>query len=339
MGSRVMRRCAVMTGSGPTVCVVTPVYNGAEYIQQCIESVLAQTFTDFEYIIVNNCSTDDTLAIARRCAARDSRIKVHDNTDFLGVIENHNLAFSLMSPGAKYCKVVSADDFVFPGCLEQMVSFAVANPSVGIVGCYELRDKEVRSAGLPYESRVVSGREVCRETLLGNLYVFGAPTGLLYSADLMRRNAPFYPNSNPHADASACYKVLVDCDFGFVHQVLAYTRVHPNSQTSQSLKVGKFIHSYIADLARYGHFYLTGEQIATRKALLMSWYYSWLVRRIYERWGDKQFWELQKKGLHDVGIKFSATRLWATAALRLVKEFGSSPRVALGRVMGLKKAG
>jgi glycosyltransferase involved in cell wall biosynthesis len=328
-----------MSSSSPKVSVLTPVYNGAEYLDQCIESVLGQTFTDFEYIIVNNCSKDATLEIARRYAARDSRIKVHDNTEFLGVIENHNLAFSLMSPQAKYCKVVSADDFIFPACLEQMVSFADAHPSVGIVGCYELRDKEVRSTGLQYERSVVSGKDVCRETLLGDLYVFGAPTGLLYSCDLMRKNAPFYPNSNPHADASACFKVLVDRDFGFVHQVLAYTRVHPNSQTSQSLKVGKFIHSYLADLVRYGHHYLTAAEIDKRRELLLNWYYSWLVRRIYERWGDRAFWELQKKGLGDVGIRFSAPRLYGTAALRLVKEFAASPRLALGMVMGMKKTG
>src|ERR1700690_1846534 len=131
---------AFMTaGSGaPLVSVLTPVYNGAEYLVQCIESVLGQTLKDFEYIIVNNCSTDGTLDIARRYAALDSRIKVHDNTEFLEVIANHNLAFSLMSPAAKYCKIVSADDYIFPDCLEKLVAFAEAHPSVGMVSSYEL---------------------------------------------------------------------------------------------------------------------------------------------------------------------------------------------------------
>src|SRR5258706_16482309 len=104
----------------PLLSVLTPVYNGAGFLAQCVDSVLSQTFGDYEYIIVNNCSTDDTLAIARSYAARDARIRVHNNTDFLGVIENHNLAFSLMSPSTKYCKVVSADDFIFPECLARM---------------------------------------------------------------------------------------------------------------------------------------------------------------------------------------------------------------------------
>ena len=55
-----------MTGASapPLVSILTPVYNGAEFIEQCIESVLAQTYGNYEYIIINNCSKDDTLAIA-----------------------------------------------------------------------------------------------------------------------------------------------------------------------------------------------------------------------------------------------------------------------------------
>ena len=98
----------------PLVSVVTPVYNGAEFLADCIESVLRQSYSNWEYIIVNNCSKDGTLEIARRYAQQDPRIRVHDNETFLGVIENHLLAFSLMSPAAGYCKVVSADDLMFP---------------------------------------------------------------------------------------------------------------------------------------------------------------------------------------------------------------------------------
>jgi len=329
-----------MTASSgaPLVSVLTPVYNGAEYLVQCIESVLAQTFKDYEYIIVNNCSTDGTLDIARRYEALDSRIKVHDNTEFLEVIANHNHAFSLMSPGAKYCKVVCADDFIYPVCLEQLVGFAVAHPSVGMVGSYELAGKQVKNTGLEYERSVVRGRDICRETMLGGPYVFGAPTALLYASDLIRQSAAFFPNSNPHADASACYKWLLDCDFGFVHQVLCYTRIHADSQTSQGAKLGTLIHSAMNDLLVYGHNFLSPEELEKSKASVMNWYYSWLARRIYERRVDKEFWSLQKSRLREMGITLSRARLYRTAALLAIKAFGSSPSVALGKVRGLKRA-
>ena len=82
----------------PLVTVLTPVYNGEAYFAECIESVLSQTYQNFEYIIVNNCSTDRSLEIAKTYAARDSRVRIHTNEKFVDVIANHNTAFRLMSP-------------------------------------------------------------------------------------------------------------------------------------------------------------------------------------------------------------------------------------------------
>ena len=66
------------TRNEPLVSVVTPVYNGADFLEECIESVLKQTYGNFEYLIVNNCSKDRTLDIALSYAQKDSRIRVHD---------------------------------------------------------------------------------------------------------------------------------------------------------------------------------------------------------------------------------------------------------------------
>src|SRR3970040_1020431 len=105
--------------SAPLVSVLTPVYNGAPYLRECIESVLSQTYSNWEYTIVNNCSTDQTLTIAEEYARKDTRIRVCSNAVLLDVISNHNRAFRLVSPDSKYCKVVSGDDWLFPECLTQ----------------------------------------------------------------------------------------------------------------------------------------------------------------------------------------------------------------------------
>ena len=122
-----------MSTSEPFVSVVTPVYNCGPYIAECIESVLNQTYRNFEYLIVNNCSTDNTQEIANSYAQKDSRIRVSNNTEFVGVIANHNNAFNQMSHESKYCKVVSADDWLFAECVGKMVELAEAHPTVGIV--------------------------------------------------------------------------------------------------------------------------------------------------------------------------------------------------------------
>src|SRR5439155_14855095 len=100
--------------SQPLVSVVTPVYNGEKYLSECIESVLAQTYQNWEYIIVNNCSTDNSLEIAQGYAKKDPRIGIHNNPEFVGVIQNHNIAFRQVASASKYCKVVHADDWLFP---------------------------------------------------------------------------------------------------------------------------------------------------------------------------------------------------------------------------------
>ena len=226
----------VETEFQPLVSVVTPVYNMGPFLPECIESVLRQTYRNFEYIIVNNCSTDNTLEVALTYAEKDDRIKVYDEKEFVGVIENHNRAFRLISPKSKYCKVVSADDWIFPHCLEQLIGLAEANPSVGFVGSFSLTGNQISFGGLEYERKIVPGREICRETLMGGPYVFGAPTANLYRSDLIRRSKDFYIGNNPHADTTPFYQWLKDYDFGFVHQILSYTRIHPGSQTSASMK-------------------------------------------------------------------------------------------------------
>src|ERR1700683_4104948 len=114
------------------VSIVTPVYNGEQFLVECIESILSQTHANWEYIVVNNCSTDRSREIVAQYQARDERIRLVNCTEFVGVIENHNRAFRLISPQSKYCKVVAADDWLFPDCVSRMVEIAESHPSGGI---------------------------------------------------------------------------------------------------------------------------------------------------------------------------------------------------------------
>ena len=112
----------------PLVSVVTPFYNTEPYLEECIESVLAQRYENFEYILANNCSTDRSRDIAQKYASRDKRVKLIDNERFLTQAQNYNNALRHISPYSKYCKVVQADDWIFPECLSSMVGLAEAHP-------------------------------------------------------------------------------------------------------------------------------------------------------------------------------------------------------------------
>ena len=320
----------------PFVSVVTPVYNGEEFLAECIESILRQTYTNWEYIVVNNRSTDRSLEIASDYAKKDDRIRVHSNSEFVGVIENHNIAFRLVSAESKYCKVVSADDWIFPDCLLRMVECAEANPTVGLVGSYSQAGKTVLYQGLEYEQKVVRGAEICRATLLGGPYVFGSPTSLLYRADLLRQSKAFYPNSNPHSDTTACYQSLEHSDFGFVHQVLSFTRIHSASQTSKSLKFGTINLAVWGDVARFGPKYLSPSELRQRLTSCSDQYYRALVPTVFAQPRNKEFWQRQRTELQERGLKFSRAQLLKAFFWKGLR-YLLKPSAAFRRFLSLKR--
>jgi glycosyltransferase involved in cell wall biosynthesis len=324
----------------PLVCVVTPVYNGGPYLRECIESVLAQTYSTWEYTIVNNCSTDESLDIAEQYAARDKRIRVFNNETLLDIIANHNRAFGLISPESKYCKVVSADDWLFPDCLTQMVSVAEMNPSVGLVGSYQLSggganwsDWRIKWASLPYPSTVIPGREICRVRLLGGprVGVFGPPTSLLYRADLVRKDKYFYPNPTREADTSACYECLRHADFGFVHQVLSYERIHQQAVGAECRLLNTYKSAHLSDLISYGPLYLTEDELKKSVQRTLSDYYDYLaVNALHSR--GKAFWAYHKRRLKELGYPFSYNR-FAKALFAKTVDLLLNPKQTAEKVM------
>ena len=301
----------------PLVAVLTPVYNGEKYLAECIESVLTQTYSRWEYIIVNNCSTDGTLEIAQRYASQDNRIRVHNNDEFLTVIQNHNHAFRLMSAESRYCKVLQADDWLFRDCLEKMVEVAEQNPTVGLVGSYRLDDKRVNCDGLPYPSTVVPGRGICRTTLNGGFYVFGSPTTHLIRADLIRKHEAIYNENNLHADKEACFELLKESDFGFVHQVLSFTRRENESMSKTfALKYNTYLLGDLIILKKYGPLYLEDDEYHEILGKSVKAYYRYLGKTVFLRKG-KDFWRYHSAGLAELGFHLNYGRLVRASSIAL----------------------
>jgi len=300
---------------------VTPVYNGEAYLAECIESVLRQTYKTFEYIIVNNCSKDRSLDIALASAERDPRVRVHNNEKFVGVIENHNIAFSLISPAAKYCKVVSADDIIFPESLRRLVEVGETHPSVGIVGSYQQSGKYIKWQGFPYPNAVIPGRDICRQIFLAGKpgFGFGTPTSLLYRADKVRDKGGFYPNASAEADTSACFKHLRDSEFGFVYQVLCYERTHEQTQSYKSAQLNRYAPSYLRDLLEYGPVYLSEEELERKVKEHLEYYYGFLAASAIESKG-REFWDYHRSRLKELGHPLRTSRLLRTGLIKIARE-------------------
>jgi glycosyltransferase involved in cell wall biosynthesis len=268
----------------PLVSIITPVYNGEKYLAECIVSVLSQTYSNWEYLIANNCSTDHTLSIAKRYESEDERVKVYTNPEFVNALRNHNLALQRISPKSRYIKFVHADDKLFPECIEKMVDVIQDNPNVGVVGSYVLYGKEVRCVGIPYPETVVKGKDVCRATLKGQYTVFGPPTVTLLRADLVNRAENFYREDILLADADVCFKLLMNSDFGFVHQILSCVRLHEGTRTARLIEPFERQTPEMLEMQLvYGKAVLTGTEHNRLTKKKMNQYYRLLAKRLFFR--------------------------------------------------------
>jgi glycosyltransferase involved in cell wall biosynthesis len=300
----------------PLISILTPVYNGEKYLAECIESVLCQTYPNWEYVIVNNFSKDRSLEIARDYAEKDPRIKVLDNEEFLTALRNWNNTLKKMSPEAKYCKVVHADDWIYPECIEKMVSVAEDHPSVGVVGAYRLQGDQVVPGGIPYGTTVTPGRDKAREFLLGGEYTFGAPSAILMRSDLIRGYENFYNEVHFGSDQEACLELLQYSDFGFVHQVLTFSRTHEESVTSRMNELQPEIFAFIYMLKKYGKVFLDSSEYEDRTDEIMKKYY-WLLGRKVTDSRNGKFWNFHKESLQSIGEHLNWRRVTKSAFLQV----------------------
>jgi len=117
--------------SNPIISIILPTYNGSKYISTSIESCLGQSFSDFELIIVNDCSTDNTAAIAETYAAKDGRVKVIHNASNKKLPLSLNTGFDAAK--GKYHTWTSDDNYYAPGALQELLSMLEADASVDFV--------------------------------------------------------------------------------------------------------------------------------------------------------------------------------------------------------------
>ncbi len=115
-----------------TISVIMPVYNGALFLREAIESILNQSFSDFEFIIINDGSTDDSKGIIREYELKDARIKFINQEQNSGLINVLNLGLSLST--GKYIARMDADDVSLPNRFASQAHFLDTHPEIGVLG-------------------------------------------------------------------------------------------------------------------------------------------------------------------------------------------------------------
>jgi len=209
------------------VTVLMPVYNGEQYIGQAIESILNQTFRDFEFVIINDGSTDGSPRILKEYEQQDPRVRVHHQGN-RGLGDALNTGLELAQ--GLYIARMDADDISLPQRLAKQVAFMEAHPEVGVCGTwvetigdgggdvwrYPTDDATMRCS-LIFESVLAHPSVMMRRALF-------AETGLDYRLEY-----------SPCEDYDLWVRASAHCRFANVPQVLVLRRLHGAQMTQQSL--------------------------------------------------------------------------------------------------------
>lgn len=318
-----------MTATEPKVAIVTPVYNGAAFIAEAIESVLSQTYVNWEQIIADNGSTDETFEIAQSFARRDRRIRAVRTLPHLPIIDNWNRAFGLIPPDAAYVKELHADDLLLPHCLRELVGVMERNPGAGMSSSYCLYDAAVSNVGAPLGQELIAGREVIRRTLLNEWYLFGSPSNVMLRWSVLRDMAPeFYDRSPRHADLDLWYRILERHDFAFVHQVLSCERTHDESQTNTfTARYSTLALEQFGFLRKFGPQVLEPAAFARAHRRQLNDYRRRVARRMVGG-GGRDYWAYQNRQLALFGYRLRPRDLAAGAILEIATWLDDSQHTA-----------
>jgi len=216
----------------PIVSILTTVYNREKYIVACIESVLASTFQDWELIIVDDQSKDQSVTIAKKYAAKDERIQVYVNKQNLGDYPNRNQAVSYAN--GKYIKFLDADDLIYPHGLGVMVRTMEDFPEA-VLGL----SQEVVEDYDPYpfilNPSLTAKREFLHRGLLGV-----APTATIFRKDIFHLLGGF-TGTRFIGDKEMWYKMAFNYPIVKMVPGLVFWRRHDGQEFDLGMKSNAYL--------------------------------------------------------------------------------------------------
>jgi glycosyltransferase involved in cell wall biosynthesis len=238
--------------NNPKVSVCVPTYNGAKYIKICIESVLAQTYSNFEILIVDDNSKDETMEILCDFAKREKRIRIVRNQINLGLVQNWNRCVELAE--GEWIKFVFQDDFIAPNCIEELLNccnagslFAVGRRNIIFEKGSETLIKFYKYIENVNIENIFNGksfitpenfRSSCLKYL--NLNFIGEPTAVILHKSIFQKLGTFNPYLIHLCDWEFWLRVGVYQGFTYVPKNLATFRVHSDGTSSKNIKKRTF---------------------------------------------------------------------------------------------------
>jgi glycosyltransferase involved in cell wall biosynthesis len=245
--------------NAPIVSVLVPTYNYARFLGEAIESVLAQDFREFELLVVDDCSTDDTAEVVKSFCSRDARVLFTVNTKRLGMVNNWN--HCLEQARGTYVKFLFGDDkFCNPGTLGKMVRMMEERPGITLAASARaiLNEKSrTREIWRHFPDGVHEGRDVITSCLAQNQNLIGEPSAVLFRRKDAGRG--FDPKLRQIVDLEMWFRLLERGRLAYTREALCGFRQHAQQQTVANFREGLALEEhtrFISDYAfsnRYAH--------------------------------------------------------------------------------------
>lgn len=244
----------------PLISICIPTYNGAKHLRECLDSVLTQTFGDFEVLLVDDGSSDDTFSIAREYAARDKRIRLEQNEFNLGLVNNWNRCVELSK--GEWIKFVFQDDFIKETCIEKLlnstdsktlitccrrdflfegnIELLVRNFYLNILSLDKLFPGKTEISPLAFCNAALDNQDMTN--------FIGEPTNVMLHRNAFYRVGKFIPHFVSLCDYEYWTRVAIHAGLSYVPETLSTFRVHKLATTAFNIEKRIFRKNYLDKL-------------------------------------------------------------------------------------------
>lgn len=219
-----------MTLPPPTVSVIMPLYNSSAFMEESVRSVLGQTFADFELVLVDDCSTDDTLTFAEALAGEDARIRVVAQPENAGACATRNAGIS--AARGRYIAFLDSDDqwkkeklaIQLAGMLEKNAAFSYTD--------YMVTDEHGAVIRLNSTPERMNYHDLMKNTVIGCSTV-------VYDSERLGKR--YFPLIRKHEDLALWLSILREIDHAHrCGPALSLYRIHPGSLSANKLKAASY---------------------------------------------------------------------------------------------------
>ena len=231
----------------PKITIILPVYNGGNYLKLSVASVLQQQFTDFEFLIIDDCSTDNSWLFLQEL--KDSRIKLFKNEKNKGLF--YNLNFLINQATSSLIKIWTQDDIMYPFCLQKVFHFHELHSNIGF--SYSERDYIDEAGNLLSNNKIDNTPEIVNRNLHTHIaFITGSIAGNIANVALNKHALDAVGLFNEKMKISGDFEMWVrlakDYDIGFIKTALIQLRNHKGQLSGQERY---YIYHLIEDIETY----------------------------------------------------------------------------------------